>query len=278
MNLPGNGSAPPPAGLNVEQACTVLYNRLPSLQAAHTHALLSPSVGGDCRVEWAASAQSGAQMVAGLTQWDDHRVVMIALRAPVREDVLARTVAVSPMPEDLREYLLNHKAAIRLLYVGDSEDRLEQLTALYRVAGALLAQGGLGVLNERAALALPSALAFTYLSQLGSPSPPIPLWTGAVTFNMDDEAAPQPYFMRTYGMEQLALPELGIYMPDRLMADEAYHTLINIALYVVENNPTLKIEPGHRTEFKGHTYLLTDPDMAGPEFTSPTGLLLLVEV
>jgi len=277
MGLPGNGAAAP-AGLDVKQACTVLYNRLPPLQAAQTQALLSPVVGSDCRVEWAASSQSDVQMVAGLTQWDDHRVVMIALRAPVREEVLARTVAVSPMPEDLRAYLLNHKAAIRLLYVGDSEDRLEQLTALYRVAGALLAQGGLGLLNERAALALPAALAFTYLAQLGSPSPPIPLWTGAVTFNMEDDAAAQPYFLRTYGMEQLALPELGIFMPDRLLADEAYHTLINIALYVVESSPTLEIEAGHRTEFKGRTYLLTDPDMTGPEFTSPSGLLMLVDV
>jgi hypothetical protein len=95
---------------------------------------------------------------------------------------------------------------------------------------------------------------------------------------MEDEAAPQPYFMRTYGMEQLSLPELGIYLPDRLLADEAYHTLINIALYVVESSPTLKIEAGHRTEFKGHTYLLTNPDTSGDEFTSPSGLHLLVEV
>src|SRR5687768_11525391 len=105
MTMPGNGAAAP-GGLNVKQVCTVLYNRLPPLQAAQTHALLSPTVGSDCRVEWASSAQSGAQMVAGLSQWDDHRVVMIALKAPVREEILARTVAVSPMPEELRAYLL----------------------------------------------------------------------------------------------------------------------------------------------------------------------------
>ena len=36
--------------------------------------------------------------------------------------------------------------------MGDPADPLAQLTALYMVAEALLAEGGLGILNERAAL------------------------------------------------------------------------------------------------------------------------------
>ncbi|HUP27313.1 MAG TPA: hypothetical protein VM409_02685, partial [Chloroflexia bacterium] len=163
MDGVGSRSGPQqPGGIVAKQACTVLYNRLPPLDAAHTEALLRLTVGG-CKVEWANTSAGAAPMTAGLAQWAEHRVVMIALRAPVRQDVLDRTVAVSPMPEELRQYLLDHRAAIRLLYVGDHSEPLEQLTALYRVAGALLAQGGTGLLNERAALALPSALALTFL-------------------------------------------------------------------------------------------------------------------
>jgi hypothetical protein len=202
-----------------------------------------------------------------------HRVVAVALNAPVRREVLERTVAVSPMPDDRRQALLGHRAAVRLLYTGDAADPVEELTALYRVAGALVLHGGLGILNERAALALPAELVRRYLPELGGETPPISLWVGAVTFPLDEER----YLMRTYGMEQMDLPDLAMYMHDRSHADEVYHVLINTCLYMVENRRQT-LGPGHRVDFKERTYLLTEPSETGPEFESHTGLLLMVEV
>jgi hypothetical protein len=272
----GNGG--PDGQLPVRQACTILYKTLPSLDAARTQAELQELV-GPCTVEWADIGPGDMAVVGGLAQFDVHRVVMIALSAQVRQEVLDVTVGVSPMPEEERQRLLDHGAAIRLLYVGDAGDPIEQLTAVYQVAGVLLGEDGLGIINERAALALPAALAKIHLPQLDDEVPPISLWTGVVTYRAgNQEGGREGYLLRTYGMDQCSLPELAIFIPDRAQADDAYHILINVCLYLVQGRPSMQIGVGDRVEFRERTYLLTDPGYSTPEFASDTGLLLLVEV
>jgi hypothetical protein len=258
------------------QACTLLYNSMPTLDANLLQGTLQQII-GSCAVEWARASASGVPLVGGLAQFGAHRIVMIALNAPVREDVLARTVGVSPMPDELRREMLGHRASIRLLYTGDSEEPVEQLTALYIVAAALLLRGGLGLLNERAALALPTERVVTYLPQLGSESPPMPLWLGVVTFSPDEETLGR-YLVRTYGMEQFALPELATYIRDRAAADDAYHALMNICLYMHEGRDKHQMDVGDRVDFNGRTYLFTKPPEGGAELSSHAGLFVLVEV
>src|SRR5947209_2888061 len=131
--------------MEVKQACTVLYDTLPPLDSSVLQAGLEALV-GPCQVECAASSGSNVPLTAGVAQFDQHRIAMIALNAPVKADVLARTVGVSPMPDELRVELMAHRAAIRLLYVGDDPEPSQQLTALYMMAGVLLHDGGLGIL------------------------------------------------------------------------------------------------------------------------------------
>jgi len=235
---------------------------------------------GPCTVEWGGVIGPDKPMVAGVVRFGEHQVVLIALNVPVREEILARTVGVSPMPDEERAALMGHRAAIRALYMEGSEDRVEQLTALYQVATALVSQGGLGILNERAALAQPLPLLANYLPISPGDTLQLQLWAGVVTFPIgaDEEGEAQRYLMRTYGMEQLALPELGIYIEDRSEADDVYHLLLNVGLYIVEGGEKLQIGAGHRAEYLGRMYLFTDPEEEGFEFSSPTGLLLLVEV
>ena len=276
----GDGTGKGGAGRSaVKQACTVLYDALPPLDASRLRGLLQRLV-GPCDVEWGGTLGPDKPMVGGVVRFDAHQIVMVAFSAPVREDVLARTVGVSPMPEEQRRALLNHRAAIRVLYMEGVTDQVEQLTAAYQVATALLSQGGLGILNERAALAQPLELLVNYLPLRPDEPPPLQLWVGAVTFSIgeDPNGEAQRFLMRTYGMEQMALPELGIYMTDRSLADEMYDTLLNIGLYLVEGGEQLQIGAGHRAEFRGHAYLFTNPDEQGVEFASPTGLLLLVQI
>jgi hypothetical protein len=261
----------------VRQVCTVLYEQLPALDAGMTEARLRQLV-GPCTVEWSTIGQADPPVSGGVADFGEHRVAMVALNAPVREEVLALTVGVSPMPEDVRRNMMTHGAAIRLLYIGEADDPVEQLTAMYSVAGVLLLQNGLGIINERAALAQPAELAFTYLPQLGTEIPPISLWTGVVTYSMGETAAGPQFLMRTYGMDQLNLPELAMYMADRTAADDVYHALINTCLYLVQGRPTLQLGVGDRVEFRGRMFLLSDPGREGPEFASETGLFLLVEV
>src|SRR5262249_44971955 len=121
-------------------------------------------------------------------------------------------------------------------------------------------------------------LALSYLTQLGGSPLPIELWVGAVTFSRDNEGPARQYLMRTYGLEQFVLPDLAIYMKDRSEADDHYHLLINVGLYMIEGGPSLKMDVGHTVEFKNRTYLFTEPTSQDPEFASPKGLFLLIEV
>lgn len=263
--------------LDVKQACTVLYSSMPALDALRTETILSRLV-GPCRVEWARTDGSVVPMVGGVARWGEHEVAMLALNAPVREEVLARTVGVSPMPDEQRARLMGHRAAIRLLYLKGPDKTVEQLTALYQVATALLSQGGLGILNERAALAQPAELLVEYLPLEPGEMPPMPLWIGVVTFDLAEEEPHERYLMRTYGMEQFDLPDLGTYVADRSTADAVYHVLLNLCLYLVEAGPGLQIGPGHRADFNGSTYLFTAVEGEGAAFSSLHGLLVLVEV
>jgi hypothetical protein len=205
---------------------------------------------------------------------------MVALGAAVRPDVLDVTVGVSPMPDEQRQALLTHKAAIRLLYIGDANDPIEQLTALYSVAGAALRLDGLGIINERAALALPAEAVQDLLQHLNHEIPPIQLWTGAITFTVDRDADGDPtrYLLRTYGMDQCALPELGVHFRELGLADDTYHVLMNVCLYLVQHRHGVPPGVGDHVEFGGSTYLLTELGSDDWDAASSTGLLLLVEV
>jgi Domain of unknown function (DUF4261) len=272
--FPSDGGAARRA--EVKQACTVLYNELPALDAAGLEERLRQVV-EDPSVEWAAPSNSGLPLTAGVARFGSHRIAMIALNAPVKEEVLARTVRVSPMPEELRAEMLDHRAAIRLLYVGDAPQAAEQLAALYIVAGALLEDGGLGILNERAALAQPTELVEQYLAQLGTGPLPMPMWVGVVTFAGEGDGSKR-YLMRTYGMDQLDRPDLAAYFSDQANADAVYDILLNVGLYLVESSPSLEISPGHTAEFKNRTYLFTEPESNIAELTGPARVLVLLEV
>ena len=256
----------------------MLYRTMPTLDARGMEMVLRQLV-GPSTVEWArVEGNMSVPLVGGVTRFEGHELAMIALNAPVREEVLQQTVGVSPMPDEQRTLLMSHRAAVRLLYLGGSDDPAEQLTALYQAATALITQGGIGILNERAALAQPVERLAEFLPIRPGDTLPIPLWVGVVTFNATEVEPHERYLMRTYGMEQFGRPEIGIFTEDRTTADIVYHTLMNICLYIVETGQRLDIGPGHRADFNGRTYLFTEPDQEDYQFASPTGFLLLVEV
>lgn len=265
---------------NVTQSCTVLYNRLPIFNAEVQQEALQRLV-GPATFELSAvgpAGTSGASITGGLAEFGDHRVALIALPQPVRQEILDVTAAVSPMPDEQRAAFANHGAAVRVLYVGSDPDPVGQLTALYGVAAMLVDLGGIGIINERAALAQPTELLDTLLPLLGDEIPPIQLWTGALTFVLGENEEIPRYLLRTYGMEQCNLPEVAMYLRDRSLADDAYHILMNVCLYFVQSRENFSLGIGDRVEFNGHTYLLTDPGSETDELTAPTSLLLLVEV
>jgi hypothetical protein len=264
--------------VSAEQSCTVLFEKLPTLDNDILAAHLDPWI-GPCYTD--VTRISSSALLVGTVNFDLHRVVLLGMPAAVSKEALARTVGVSPMPEEMRAGLMDHQAAVRLLYVGDSDSSVEQLTALHSVAGALMEMGGVGLLNERAALALPAALAKHYLSQLGGGTLPIELWVGAVTFRIEDGAgASEPrYLIRTYGMEQMRLPDLGMIMREQSQADDAYRVLLNVCLYMAEGSqPGEQLAAGDRVDFGGRSYLLTEAGEDIGQYAPGGRVLVVIEV
>jgi hypothetical protein len=263
--------------VSAEQSCTVLFERLPVLDNEGLSLVLNNWV-GPCYVD--VSSMASSTLVAGTINFDIHRVVLLAMPMPVGKEALARTVEISPMPEASRDAMMAHRAAVRLLYVGDSTAPIEQLVATHSVAGALVEIGGVGLLNERAALALPAVLAHRYLSQLGGGSLPIQLWVGAVSFRLGEgsEVSEPRYAVRTYGMEQMRLPDLYTVMQDLKEADDAYRVLLNVCLYMAEEAPGQVIGEGDRVAFGGRSYLLTEPMEEIRQIAAGGRILAVIEV
>ena len=88
---------------------------------------------------------------------------------------------------------------------------------------------------------------------------------GAITYHGEEDNPSHSYLVRTYGLEQFGLPELATYMSDQADADAVFHALLNVGLYMVEGGSSLQISSGMTADFRGRTYLFTQPqeDRAG---------------
>jgi hypothetical protein len=272
----GGGSSEDGASVSLrvsaEQSCTLLFLKLPTLDDLEFEARLEQRV-GPCYAD--VTRMSASTLVAGTVTFENHRIVLLGMPMPASKEAMDRTVEVAPMPPERRAEMRAHHATVRLLYVGDSSDPLDQLGALHRIAAVLLSMdGNLGLLNERAALALPTDLARQYIDQLEVGVPAIQLWVGALTFPVGEkDQEPDRYIVRTYGMSQMRLPDLAMTIPRLEEADNAYHVLLNVCLYMAEDVAGEELGAGDRIDFSGRTYLLAEPHR---EMAATGGRLLSV--
>lgn len=115
--------------------------------------------------------------------------------------------------------------------VRGPHDRLREMAAATRVAGALLGlPGALALLDEEGRVLTDAAFVRLRLSRQLS-TPPLDLWIGVRSFELADA---QGWFFDTLGMSQLALPDLEAYSSDGAGAAEMASWLRMVCLHLAQ--------------------------------------------
>ncbi|WP_396332299.1 DUF4261 domain-containing protein [Burkholderia anthina] len=151
------------------------------------------------------------EQVFGLAGWGNHVVRLVGFDAPYPSDALEACVAPAHYGQDLKQQVRTSRSHVILYYAGHEANPLDQYVALAAVAGALAAQNGLAVLNERAHTSLPAGVFDA--KELGEESlevlREIPLnlfFCGFVKYEVDGT---EGVWMRTYGADVFGLPDFG---------------------------------------------------------------------
>nr|WP_175799764.1 DUF4261 domain-containing protein [Burkholderia anthina] len=151
------------------------------------------------------------EQVFGLAGWGNHVARLVGFDAPYPSDALEACVAPAHYGQDLKQQVRASRSHVILYYAGHEANPLDQYVALAAVAGALAAQNGLAVLNERAHTSLPAGVFDA--KELGEESlevlREIPLnlfFCGFVKYEVDGT---EGVWMRTYGADVFGLPDFG---------------------------------------------------------------------
>jgi len=130
-------------------------------------------------------------------------------------------------PCQTRQEMLDHGAAIHPPIWAEADDPVEQLTALYRVAGVLLEEGWPSN-HQRARRPRPYQSWPGCISTVGAArcASHITLWTGVVTYKAGNEERARGYLLRTYGMDQCSLPSGDLHPGTHAWADGTLHPLL----------------------------------------------------
>ena len=175
-----------------------------------------------------------------------HLIQIAGLANPLPTDVLDRTVNVSPWQPQIRAAMRQHRSHLSLVYAGDHPDPVEKMIALYQVAFALENENLLGIVNEPAWTAHPSAdflspdRISTYRDEL-----PFILWLGYVKFYLD----PSQYWLVSKGHHIFDVPDLASLVADPANEEETINRFINIFYYLYEND--VDVTAGDTLELTG---------------------------
>jgi hypothetical protein len=190
----------------------------------------------------------------GRAQWGRHVVDIIGFNAPMPSDVVEKVVGGAHYPQPLKAQARQHKSHILLFYSGTETSVLERYVALAAVAGALATQGALVVANESAMTSFPAQALdprqikgdrFAYLRDL----PLLILYMGFMKYNLENG----PVWMRTYGGDKFALPDLAKATAGHHEGEKTMEMFMNILGYLMDSRAT--IAAGHTLQIATDVYL-----------------------
>ena len=166
-------------------------------------------------------------------RFGEHLIRVAGLPNPLPQDVVDRTIHVSPWQPQIRAAMRQHRSHLSLVYAGTHPDPVEKMIALYRVAFAFENENLLGVVNEHAWTAHPPAdflspdRIVTYRDEI-----PFILWIGYVKFYLE----PSQYWLVTKGHHIFDVPDLTSLVSDPGDEEGTINRFIDIFYYLYEND------------------------------------------
>jgi hypothetical protein len=217
-------------------------------------------------LEW---AQQDAQRCLGTARMGPHTLYIVGMAVPLTSDVVDRTVMVSPWGAQIKAAMRQHRAHISLAYARRHHDPVEQMIALYSLAGAFETEDLLGIVNPQAWTAHHTAdfLSPTKLAQFRQEIP-LNLWVGYVRFYTDD----QSFWLVTKGHHIFDIPDLAYFVEPGQDPESIINLFINVFYYLYENDvfvtagDTLEIHgSGQKLKFSEVVEMIDD--LMGPSGT-----------
>jgi hypothetical protein len=220
------------------QACAILYDGAPGVRAERLDAALRQSGARECAVALDESARAAGQpVVRGRVRMDGHEIRLVLVAAPADDEATRVALREALLTDEERQALLAHRAYIHCLYARGSANPLDQLRALYRVAGALVmdaAEGGqgaraLGLVDVPAlhAFTAPDLLALT--RYVYADPPPIDLWVRLVGVSGQRGDT----WLLTRGLAHFGKPELAISGRHAASGESAEALLMSVASWII---------------------------------------------
>ena len=202
----------------------------------------------------------------GRVRFHDHDIRVGGLPTPLPKAIIDRTIHVSLWQPQIKATLRQHQSHLSLVYVGQNPDPVEQMVALYETARGFANENLLGIVNEGAWTAHPSA-DFLSPEKIAGYRDEIPfvLWVGYVKFFVDK----QSYWLITKGHHIFDVPDLAYFIQPGDDPDEIIKHFINIFYYIFEEDAevtagdTLAISGTHDfmkfSEVREHEEMLMGP-------------------
>lgn len=213
----------------------------------------------------------------GLVGWKKHVIRLVGFNVPMPPQVVEMCVAPSHYGPELKQQARQAQAHLLLYYAGYENDPLEQYVALAAVAGCLVSQGALVVLNESARTSLPAAV-FAPGQSKDMPGvlrhlPLLYLYAGFVKGEVPGIPG---VWMRTFGCSLLNLPDLAMHTPSHEHGEATFQMFCSILDYIRTSGA--RIAPGHTSQVGEDDYLrFREPRPDEQAFLFADGRLLVAE-
>jgi hypothetical protein len=189
----------------------LLYDRLPRLDLPTLFAQLDrwEPLDEQPRLSIEQDLDTGSMLFATLV-FGAHTIHIGGLPSPLPQKSVERCIVQSAWNPDWKELAQSHLANILLVYDGTHTDPIEQYLALYKVAGLLVTDGLLAVVNEPAWTSHPAAVLEQILDARFFPvvrqNPPLVYWTGYIQAILGEERWFLTRGNHLFGMPDFAWP------------------------------------------------------------------------
>jgi len=232
----------------------------------------SDLTGEDPSLNWQINA---SDKCLGDLQFDQHHVQIAGLANPLPQQVIDRTINISLWQAQIKAGMRQHQSHLSLVYRGKAPDPVERMIALYQVAHSLNNENLLGVVNEPAWTAHPTAdfLSIEKVEQFREEIPFI-LWIGYVRIFVDK----QRYWLVTKGHHLFDVPDLAYFIESAGEEETVINHFINLFYYLYDQD--VFVTAGDTLEIgkSGETMRFSEVTEYAETMMGPAGTLVVEKV
>ena len=211
----------------------------------------------------------------GRIHFGQHHVQVSSLPHPLPSAIIDRTIHTAPWQPQVKMHLRHHQSHLSLVYMGDHHDPVEKMIALYQVAHSLANENLLGIVNEPAWTAHPTADILMPDQILNfRQNIPFRLWVGYVRFFVDKKH----YWLVTKGHHLFNVPDLAYFCSGDENEEDIISQFNNIFYYIFEEDAD--VVPGDTFSVSGGDDLMQFSEVTEyPELLmGPIGTLVISKV